>query len=80
MQQLTGMDSAFLYLETERSPMHIGGVSIMDSDTPKGPFSIDRLKELVRSRLHTSRTFTQRLADVPLNLGKPYWRFDERDA
>ncbi len=73
MQQLTGLDSAFLYLETETSPMHIGGVSILDADTPDGPFDIERLKALVESRLHTSRTFTQKLADVPLNLGKPYW-------
>ncbi len=73
MQQLTGLDSAFLYLETETSPMHIGGVSIFDADTPDGPFNMEKLKELVKSRLHTSRAFTQKLTDVPLNLGKPYW-------
>lgn len=73
MQQLTGLDAAFLYLETDSSPMHIGGVSILDADTPNGPFSLDGLKALMTDRLHLSRTFTQKLADVPLNLGRPYW-------
>lgn len=73
MQQLTGLDSAFLYLETENSPMHIGGVSILDANTPDGPLTLDALKELMASRLHTSRAFTQKLTDVPLNLGRPYW-------
>lgn len=73
MRQLTGLDSAFLYLETERSPMHIGGVAILEPSTPDGPLTLERLKALLRSRLHTSRTFTQKLVDVPLNLGRPYW-------
>ncbi len=73
MKQLSGLDSAFLYLETESSPMHIGGVSILTPDTPDGPFSLDKLKELMRARLHTCRTFTEKLVDVPLNLGRPYW-------
>lgn len=73
MRQLTGLDSAFLYLETDRSPMHIGGVAIIEPTAPDGPFTLERLKDLLRSRLHTSRAFTQKLADVPLNLGRPYW-------
>ena len=77
MRQLTGLDSAFLYLETDRSPMHIGGVAIIEPTTPDGPFTLERLKDLLRSRLHTSRTFTQKLVDVPLNLGRPYWVEDK---
>ncbi len=76
MKQLSGLDSAFLYLETETSPMHIGGVSILQPDTAEGPFSLDKLKDLMRSRLHTCRTFTEKLVDVPLNLGRPYWAED----
>ncbi|MCG8458016.1 MAG: wax ester/triacylglycerol synthase family O-acyltransferase, partial [Holophagales bacterium] len=73
MKQLTGLDSAFLYLETERTPMHVGGVAILDPETPVGPLTLDALRDLIRSRLHTSATFTQKLVDVPLNLGRPYW-------
>ena len=77
MHQLTGLDSAFLYLETENAPMHIGGVSVVESETPNGPFEIGMVRDLVASRIHTSRTFTQRLVGVPLKLGKPYWTRDE---
>lgn len=76
MHQLTGLDAAFLYLETERSPMHIGGVSIIEPTTPDGAFTLERLRALISERLHTSRTFTQKLVDVPLNLGRPYWVAD----
>lgn len=77
MKQLSGLDSAFLYLETENAPMHIGGVSILDPRTPDGLFTLDTLRKVLAARLHRSRTFTERLASVPLNLGKPYWVEDE---
>ncbi len=77
MHQLTGLDSAFLYLETENAPMHIGGVSIVEAETPSGPFDLGMVRDLLASRIHTSRTFTQRLVEVPLKLGKPYWTRDE---
>ncbi len=73
MKQLSGLDSAFLYLETETSPMHIGGVSILEPTTPDGPFTLEKLKTLMASRLPSCRTFTEKLAGVPLNLGRPYW-------
>ncbi|MEE8524517.1 MAG: wax ester/triacylglycerol synthase family O-acyltransferase [Thermoanaerobaculia bacterium] len=77
MKQLSGLDSAFLYLETDNAPMHIGGVSILDPRTPDGRFTLDTLRRVLAARLHRSRTFTERLASVPLNLGKPYWIEDE---
>ncbi len=73
MQQLTGLDSAFLYLETPNAPMQIGGLSIVGAETPNGRFDLGMLRDLLASRLHTSRTFTQRLVEVPLKLGNPYW-------
>lgn len=77
MQQLTGLDSAFLYLETPNAPMQIGGLSIIEAETPNGPFELGMLRDLLADRLHTSRTFTQRLVEVPLKLGNPYWTEDE---
>ncbi len=77
MQQLSGLDAAFLYLETENAPMHIGGVSIVEGSTPAGRFELAMVRDLLASRVHSSRTFTQRLVDVPLKLGKPYWAEDE---
>lgn len=77
MDQLTGLDASFLYLETPNAPMHIGGVSIVDPNTPNGRLDLRMLRDLLASRIHTSRTFTQRLVGVPLKLGNPYWVEDE---
>ena len=38
MEQLSGMDSAFLYMETARTPMHIGGIAIYDPSTAPNGF------------------------------------------
>ena len=35
MQQLTGQDASFFYMETPRTPMHIGGIMIYDPSTTK---------------------------------------------
>lgn len=78
MQQLSGLDASFLYLETPNAPMHIGGVSILAAETPKGRLDLETLRELLRTRCHTSRAFTQKLVDVPLKLGKPYWIHDDQ--
>jgi len=38
MEQLSGLDSAFLYLETPRTPMHIGAIAIYDPSTAPNAF------------------------------------------
>ncbi len=72
MQQLTGLDAEFLYLETPKSPMHIGGVYLY-APPKEGEITFDWFKQYLESRLHISRTFRQRIIESPLNLGHPYW-------
>jgi WS/DGAT/MGAT family acyltransferase len=72
MQQLSGLDASFLYLETYKSPMHIGGVYIFEPPQ-EGEMSFQSFKNYIESRLHTSRVFRRRLVETPLNLGHPYW-------
>ena len=36
MQQLSGLDASFLYLETPTAPMHVGGFAIYDPSTVPG--------------------------------------------
>ena len=74
-EQLTGMDSAFLALETPELPMHVVGVLILD---PAGgaDFSVKRLRQVVADRLHLMPPFCRRLIDVPLSLDRPYWHYD----
>lgn len=74
MEQLSGLDSAFLYLETPRTPMHIGSIAIYDPST--APNSFVRFKDIlnfIESRLHLAKSFRRKIANVPLSLDYPYW-------
>lgn len=74
MQQLSGQDASFVYLETPTTPMHIGSVGIYDPSTAPGGFV--RFKDILRfieSRLGGARSFRERLVRVPLDLDHPYW-------
>ena len=73
MQMLSALDATFIYLESEHSPMAIGGVYVIDAkDTPEG-FSYDSWRSLVQSRLGLSKVFRERLVEVPWDLSFPYW-------
>ena len=77
MQQLSGQDASFVYLETPHTPMHIGSVGIYDPATAPGGFV--RFKDILRfieSRLGSARSFRQRLVRVPFDLDHPYWTED----
>src|SRR5262245_43062674 len=74
MEQLSGLDAAFLFLETPRTPMHIGGIAIYDPST--APNAFVRFKDIlnfIESRLHLAKSFRRKLANVPLSLDFPYW-------
>ncbi len=74
MQQLSGLDAAFLYMETGRTPMHIGSLSIYDQSTaPGGRVTFKEILQFFRERLHKARAFRQRIVNVPLSLDHPYW-------
>lgn len=74
MEQLSGQDASFVYLETPNTPMHIGSVAIYDPSTAPGGFV--RFKDILRhieGRLDKARSFRQKLVRVPLDLDHPYW-------
>lgn len=73
MEQLSALDAAFIYLESTRTPMHIGGLYLIDGKEAGDPFSYEALRAHVDSRLPLARTFRQRLVEVPLAMGHPYW-------
>lgn len=68
MKELSGLDAAFLFLETPKMPMHIGGVSII-----QGSLQFDDFREFVQDRLHIVDKLTQKLAMVPMSLDRPCW-------
>ena len=74
MQQLSATDASFVYMETPNTPMHIGSLAIYDPST--APNGLVRYKDIlahIEARLHTARSFRQRLVQVPGNLDHPYW-------
>ena len=74
MEQLSGLDASFLYLETGNMPMHIGGLAIYDQSTaPDGTVTFKEILRFFEKRLHKARVFRQRIARVPLGLDHPYW-------
>ncbi|MFT4776247.1 MAG: diacylglycerol O-acyltransferase [Oleispira sp.] len=68
MEELSGLDASFLYLETPKIPMHIGSVSIIE-----GSLQFDDFRQFIQDRLHTVAKLTQKLVTVPLSLDRPYW-------
>ncbi len=74
MQQLTGLDTSFIHLESSTTPMHIGSLAIYDQSTaPGGHVTFKEILAFFRSRLARAPVFRQRLANVPLGLDNPYW-------
>jgi diacylglycerol O-acyltransferase / wax synthase len=74
MQQLSGQDASFVYLETPHTPMHIGSVGIYDPSTAPGGFvRFKDILDFVGSRLGGARSFRQRLVRLPLDMDHPYW-------
>ncbi|MEK6806443.1 MAG: wax ester/triacylglycerol synthase family O-acyltransferase [Pseudomonadota bacterium] len=73
MQQLSGLDTVFLNLETNAVPMHVGGVALLDPSSAPHGFSFAGLKKHIESRLHLLPMFRRRLLPSPLHLDQPYW-------
>ena len=60
MLQLTGLDAAFLAMETPNVFGHVGSVCVLDPSTSPAPFTLDRLTRVIESRLHLIPPFRRR--------------------
>jgi len=75
---LSGMDTAFLYLETPTTHMQVQAVMLLDPSTVPGGYSFEKIKAHLASRLPSLPEFRRRLAWVPFDLHRPVW-FDDPD-
>jgi len=74
MEQLSGLDAAFINLETREAPTHVGGLAIYDQSTaPEGRVTFKGILANIESRLHLARCFRQKLVRVPMGFDHPYW-------
>jgi len=65
------VDSAFYYVESQKTPMNIGSVCIFEGITP-----FDELVKLVDARIHRAPIYQQKIVQAPMSLGQPKWMFD----
>lgn len=73
MRRLSGLDAAFLALETQTSTGHVGGVSIVDPGTAAQPLTLARLITLMESRIGAVPVLRQKLMTVPFGIDQPVW-------
>jgi diacylglycerol O-acyltransferase len=66
--RLTAEDAGFLYLETKEMPLHIGSVSILDSE-----LDLPSYIGFIESKLPLIPRYRQRIVFPPYNLGHPTW-------
>ena len=71
IKPISGYDAAFLYSESPKSAMHIASLTIVE-----GSIAFDDFRANIAAKLHQVPKFRQRLVNVPLNLGFPYWADD----
>src|SRR3712207_3931686 len=67
--RLTGLDTAFLHLESGGAHMHVAAVFLFAGSAP----AYDDLVRAITERLHLVPRYRQKLAHVPLGQGRPEW-------
>ena len=66
MEWMSAIDSSFLHVENDVTPMHIGGVSIFEGPPP--PF--EDLRAMVAGKLDLVPRYRQKVRFVPLAAGR----------
>jgi WS/DGAT/MGAT family acyltransferase len=69
--RLSALDAAFLYLEDQATPMHVGGVAVFRK--PKSGFAYAQLVSLIEYRLSLVPRYRQKVVAVPGRLARPVW-------
>lgn len=68
-ERLSVLDELFLHLEGPDTHMHVGGLAIFEGPPP----DYEAVKDMIHRRLQMVPRFRQKLATVPLGLGRPLW-------
>ena len=73
MKALSGLDGAFLHIETPETPMHVASLHLFDLPRGyRGDFCAD-IRHVMSERLHLVPVFTRKLAPMPLQFANPVW-------
>mgnify|MGYP006291440693 FL=1 len=78
LKQLSGLDSMFLYAESDRAPLEVSSLQIYDPSThPDGRVKFTEILATFAERIERSKVFRRKLLTVPFALDYPYWVEDE---
>jgi diacylglycerol O-acyltransferase / wax synthase len=70
---LSGLDAAFLSLETPSTPMNVVATFVLDAAGAGGAYSYERVLRLMERRLPELAPFRQRLVSMPFGCDLPVW-------
>lgn len=77
VEQLAGMDAAFLYMETPTQHMHVCGTMILQlrgaETVAARKAAVKKLTDLVLRRIASLPAFRRRIVETPLGLSHPAW-------
>ena len=73
MKPLSGLDSAFLSLETPETPMHVGSLNLVEVAPRKRARWHEKARAHIGRRLHLAPVLTRRLATLPYDVASPVW-------
>jgi WS/DGAT/MGAT family acyltransferase len=71
--RLSALDAAFLAIESEDAPMHVGWAALFRAPSSGAAPSFEAIREHIEQRLHRAPRYRQRLEAVPLGLDDPVW-------
>ena len=77
MDHLSGSDAAFLHLETPETPMHVGGLAIMELPPEYSGDFMQDVRTHIQNRLHMAPIFQRKLVNMPFDIANPIWVMDE---
>ncbi|MBX3083404.1 MAG: DUF1298 domain-containing protein [Anaerolineae bacterium] len=65
------VDSAFYYVDTPKTPMNLGAITIFDGQIP-----FDDFFKFIDSRIYQAPIYLKRIVQAPLSLSEPRWVLD----
>jgi diacylglycerol O-acyltransferase len=73
VEQLAGVDTTFLNIETTTQQGHVGGIAVIDPSTAPDGWGFETVRRVIEERIHLLPPYRRRLLTVPLGLDHPYW-------
>ncbi|MFG2006787.1 wax ester/triacylglycerol synthase family O-acyltransferase [Spirillospora sp. NPDC048911] len=69
MERMNALDAGMFFAETERAPLNIASITVLEGPPP----AYDDLVDTIRARMPRLPRYRQRVRTVPFNLGLPVW-------